>query len=301
MNLGGTWNNNPISNEDLKMAERAVFAAIESGINRFDHADIYCRGKSEEVFGKILKNNSQLRSKIKLQSKAGIELHKATKGSNRYNFSKDYIIGCIENSLRKLNTEYLDCFLFHRPDPLFTLEELVNTMDILYRSGKIHSFGVSNMSPSMVKFINSNGKYLISANQIQFSLNHCGLLNEMIEYNNDSYSDSSIFINSHILSYEIQAWSPLDKGLYMTLDPAHDQDSKIYNTTLMINELSEKYDSNPSAILLAWIFKLPYPITPVIGTTKPERIKDCTDALRVDLSQEDWYNLWISARGKKLK
>lgn len=301
MGLGGTWNNSPLSKADVLNAERAVFTAFESGITRFDHADIYCLGKSEEVFGKILKMHPDFRTEIQVQSKAGIEYHKGINASNTYNFSKTYILQSTDEILKRLQIEYLDMFLFHRPDPLIYPEELADTIDFLINSGKVKSIGVSNMSPSMLHFINQCSRYSIMANQIQFSLNHSGLLNEIVEFNAESIQESGLFAQSHLEQFEIQAWSPLNKGIYSEAQHNNDLPEYYNEPVKLMSELAEKYKTNISAIQLAWILKLPFNITPIIGTTKPDRIKDCTESLTINLDRDDWYNLWILARNQKLK
>jgi predicted oxidoreductase len=301
MGIGGSWDTSPISTEDLLNAEKTVFAAIESGITRFDHADIYTLGKSEEVFGRVLEMHPGMRETIQIQSKASIEYHKGVNQSNTYNFSKAYIISKIEEILKRLGTDYLDMFLFHRPDPLISASEFAEITESLIASGKVKAIGVSNMAPSGIRLFNTFCTNKIMANQIQFSLNHTLLLNEITEYNNFTVVDSGLFADAAIDRYEIQAWGPLDKGLFTDIENKSDLPEYVLETNKLIRELSEKYKSNPSAILLAWIYSLPYDITPVIGTTNPKRIKDCTESLSIELDRDDWYNLWISARNQKLQ
>jgi predicted oxidoreductase len=301
MNMGGSWTTSPLSNEDLLNAEKALFAALESGITRFDHADIYCKGKSEAVFGQILKRHPELRSKIHIQSKAGIQLHQGLRESNTYNFSRAYINETVDEIVNRLNIEYLDMFLFHRPDPLTSPEEFAEISENLILTGKVKSIGVSNMPPSLIHLFNSCSKHQIVANQIRFSLNRSEYLNEMTDYGKVSTFDSGLFAASFTDKFEVQAWGPLDNGLFLKSENSSDLPLNVSQTNRLLKELSEKYNTNHSAILLAWIFKLPYNLVPIIGTTKPERIKDCTDSLNIDLSREDWYNLWISARCEKLQ
>jgi len=146
MGLGGDWNTNPLTNDDIRIAGKAVEAALESGITIFDHADIYTMGKAEVVFGKLLYKNPSLRANIVLQSKAGICHHKGADKSNYYDLSKEYLLQQVDAILQRLQTDYLDIFLLHRPDPLLNPEEIGDAFATLKKAGKVKSFGVSNMS-----------------------------------------------------------------------------------------------------------------------------------------------------------
>jgi len=298
MGLGGAWDQQPISDMHISMARKAIHAALESGITVFDHADIYTLGKAEKVFGIILKENPGLRDLIKIQSKAGISLG-AADGYNTYNSSKEYLIARIRQSLKNLNTEYLDLFLIHRPDPLMDPEEVAETFDFLKQEGLVRRFGVSNMSSAQIQMLQHFCDMPISANQIQFSLKHSAMIDEGISFNiNDSkYNQvANLLSYSKLHNIELQAWGALDNGYYLSANGNNAGDQ----VKSLLKKLSQKYNTNPAAILLAWILKLPYSIRPIIGSTNPERITLATHAVEINLSREDWYLIFITVRGKKL-
>ncbi|MBS9525208.1 aldo/keto reductase [Litoribacter ruber] len=298
MGLGGSWDDSPLEKENIEEARKAIHAALDCGINTFDHADIYNVGKAELAFGEILKENPGLREMIKIQSKAGISLGTAG-GFNTYHSSKEYFIRQIDKSLKNLQTDYLDTFLIHRPDPLMDVEEIAETFDYLKSEGLVKRFGVSNMSTSHIQLLQYYCDMPITANQIQFSLKHAALIEEGLTYNITKFSQNGVgdFLPfSKLHNIEIQAWGALDNGLYLN-------DNDLEETKAvkrLLEKLAEKYDTNPAAILVAWILRLPYNIKPVIGSTKPQRIQRCAEAAKVNLSREDWYLLYVTARADSL-
>ncbi len=141
MSIGGSWDDTPLTASVCKAAVHSVKTALDAGINFFDHADIYCNGKSEEAFAELWKDSPQLRQQIYLQTKCGIRFGLPL---HRFDFSYEHIISSVKGSLRRLQTDYIDVLLLHRPDPLVEPEEVARAFDELSRSGKVRWFGVSN-------------------------------------------------------------------------------------------------------------------------------------------------------------
>ncbi len=303
MGLGGGWNQNPISADDEKTATDAIHKALEIGITTFDHADIYTFGKAEEVFGRVLQHNPTLRGSITLQSKAGISLANKPNTANTYNLSKDYLLGQVHAILKRLQTEYLDVLLLHRPDVLMDGNEIAEAFRYLKERGLVKHFGVSNMSVAQMQYIQHYVDNPLVANQIQLSLGHTLALDASVSVNtrlvqNDSGTQGLLeYCRMHNIT--IQAWGALDKGLY-TETPLHELSGNTLETARIVRSLAEKYNISPSSIVLAWLLGLPGAVQPIIGTTQPSRIQACKDASRVTLAREEWYGLWISARGTAL-
>jgi predicted oxidoreductase len=302
MGLGGSWDVKPLSADDFKLAEHAMEAAFEAGITYFDHADIYTLGKAETVFGELLKNNSSLRAKITLQSKAGICLHDGVLNSSIYDASGAYLTKQVEAILKRLHTDYLDVFMLHRPDALMNPEEVGATFNALKKAGKVRRFGVSNMSVSQLQAIQKYCDEPLVANQIQLSLGHSLVLDSgvLVNVKNDINLNGveGLIEYGQANKLSIQAYGSLDGGRFtgnVSLTTAADQ-----STINLINELAEKYNTSSASISLAWLFKIPGTVQPIIGSTNPKRILACKDAVTLDLSRLDWYNLWITARGEKL-
>ncbi|MDH5476644.1 MAG: aldo/keto reductase [Cyclobacteriaceae bacterium] len=300
MGLGGEWNDSPIRKEDIDHADKALSTAIDCGITSFDHADIYTDGKAETVFGLFLKNNPGIREKIKIQSKAGILLRADPSGSSIFNNSKGYITKQVEIILQRLQIDCLDSLLIHRPDPLTTNEDLAETLTFLINQGYTKKIGVSNMEMSKINALQKHLSVPIFANQIQFGLGHSHLVSNTVLFNTNRITDhslSGLYEYAQNNDFEIQAWGAFDRGLYLNNAST---DESVIKTSKLLVELAKKYDTAPITIQLAWLQFLPITLRPIIGTTNPERIKQCTDSSFVELSREDWYSLWISALGSNL-
>lgn len=246
MSLGGGWNKNPISLQDEYKAFAAVDCALENGINFFDHADIYCLGKSEEVFSKILDKRPKLRENLILQSKCGINNLGKTP---YYDFSKDYILSSVDGILKRLKTEYLDVLLLHRPDSLVEPEEVAEAFDILKTSGKVRHFGVSNHNAMQIRLLNKYLNEPLIVNQLEISLANSSIIDEGLNVN--SNTNPGPMRNFGTLEYcrlydiTLQAWSPLAGG--RIVDPKIEKYRKL-NITL--DEYAKKYGVKKGAIVV---------------------------------------------------
>jgi predicted oxidoreductase len=303
MGLGGGWNTNPVSMEDEHAAAAAIHAALEIGITRFDHADIYTFGKAEEVFGRVMKNDPGLRGRIILQSKTGIHLRQGPKNANTYNFGREYLLQQVRIIVKRLQTDYLDILLLHRPDALMNAAEVAETFYELKKQGLVKQFGVSNMSVPQIQLLQKYWTEPLAANQLQLSLRHSLVL------------DIGVSVNTRLIPYDsgmqgmleycqlhdiaIQAYGPLDRGLFTGTqgDPLTGRDLE---TAQLVAHFAERHSVTPSAVVLAWLLMIPGTVQPIIGTTKPERIHACKEATTLRMSHEEWYQLWITARGENL-
>jgi len=303
MGLGGGWTRDPIGPEEERQANLAIDTALAHGINTFDHADIYGFGKSEIVFGKVLKSRLGLRDTIRIQSKAGICLKTGPNNSNTFNFSREHLEKQVETSLKSLQTDYLDVFLLHRPDPLMDPEEVAETFFYLKNRGLVRSFGVSNMSVMQIQSLQKFWEDPLVANQIQFGLAHTLLLEDGVFVN--MKRDTTWSGMGGMLPYaqsngmELQAWRPLDKGLFMK-DAAPGDAPEVLATKALVQAMAEKYETEVTSLLLAWVLKLPCRISAVIGSTQPHRIISAASAMKVNISREDWYKLWLTANNLTL-
>ncbi|WII39814.1 aldo/keto reductase [Paenibacillus thiaminolyticus] len=302
MGLGGGWNDEPITELHLAAAHGAVEAALEAGINMFDHADIYTRGKAEQVFGQVLKERPELRERIVLQSKCGIRF--ADNGiPGRYDFSKEHILRSVDGSLQRLGVEYLDILLFHRPDPLMEPEEVAEAMSALKSAGKVRAFGVSNMSAGQIRLLQAYSKEAFIVNQLEMSLAKIGWLDQGVHVNQNAAKED-IFPEGtleycRLENIQIQAWGPLAQGVFSGRDLS-DQPASIRETAGLVQAMADEKDTTPEAIILAWLMRHPAGIQPIIGTANPERIRACGEAVNITLTREEWYTLYVSSRGRAL-
>lgn len=267
------------SANDRAKGKLAIQTAFDAGYNHFDHADIYGGGECESLFGELLKETPSLRDEMIITSKAGIR-----RDPQRYDFSKDYLISSVEASLQRLNTDYLDMFLLHRPDYLLNAGHVARTFEQLKASGKVKHFGVSNFSQSQVNLLQSALDEPLLVNQIEVNIHN---INSLIDGTLDQCQQ---------LGITPIAWCPLGGVAYPawgnTFSPA---DEQRIESELALQE--KKYNCQPWQLILAWLLKHPANISPIIGSTTPERIVAAKKALTIDYSHADWYRLLEARNG----
>jgi predicted oxidoreductase len=304
MGFGGGWDQNPITKEDNLNAEKAVDAALSSGITMFDHADIYKMGKAETIFGGILKNRPELRDNIVIQSKCGIRFPEGN-APHRFDFSKNHILSSVDGILKRLNTEYLDILLLHRPDPLVEPEEVAEAFEALKASGKVKNFGVSNMSAAQIKLLSAYCSDPLIVNQLELSLKRIDWLEQGILVNQKAGTDinfaDGIIEHCRLEDIQIQAWAPLAYGMYSGRAMENVSESDL-QTKDLVQKMANEKGTSTEAIVLGWLMRHPALIQPVIGSTNPERIKNCQDSVRQAemMTREEWYSLYTASRGKKM-
>lgn len=303
MNIGGRWDATSITADERRAAIDAVHAAFDAGINFFDHADIYMRGRSEEVFAEAIAELKVPRKDVIIQSKCGIRFGGDPNPGDpgRYDFSYEHITRSAEGILRRLAIDTLDILLLHRPDPLMEPEEVARAFDHLHSSGKVRYFGVSNFTGQQIAHLQAALDQPLVANQVELSLLHHHLINDGVVANTGSVPAAGA---AGTLDYcqrrgvLIQAWSPVAGGALFNL-PA-DASQAVRQAAALVAHLAREKDTSLEAIVLGWLLRHPGPIQPVIGTTRPARIAASALADAVELSREEWYRLFITARGGPL-
>lgn len=292
MNIGGSWDATPLDDATRTRAFAALDAAVEAGYTIFDHADIYTAGKSETVFGEWLQERPGMRERIVLQSKCGIRLGDPV----IYDLSAAHVRASVEASLQRLQVDYLDLLLVHRPDPLVEPDELAAAIDELVGRGLVRAVGVSNHSASQIRLLQSRVSHPIVANQMQVSLAHPDLLVAGTAINQRSpdhplrAADTLEYCREQGIT--LQAWSPLARGAFSR--GGDDAASRL------VRELAGRYEVPPEAVVVAWVVRHPAPILPVIGSSNPDRIAAAAASDRVSLSREEWYALLAAARGVQM-
>ena len=254
---------------------------VAHNISTFDHADIYGAYTTEAAFGQAFKDSGIKREDIQLISKCGIQYLCDSRPNKvkHYDYSKKYIIWSVEQSLKHLNTEYLDLLLLHRPSPLMVAEEIAEAITILKKDGKIRDFGVSNFNASQMDLIGLRAD--IDVNQIEFSLTaHAAMHDGTLDY---------MMTNG----IKPMAWSPL--GSVFKEDT--EQTRRIHK---QLGPLKDKYNATEDQLLLAWIMKHPAGIHPVVGTTSKERLKQAVEASKINLELEDWFLILVASQGHKV-
>lgn len=299
--LGG-WNSNPVSDDDVRQTQAVIETSLESGINFFDHADIYTFGKAEQAFGEVLKRSPGLRDKLLIQSKCAIRFEDET-GPGRYDFSAEWITKSVDGILSRLNIEKLDVLLLHRPDPLADMQEVAKTLEGLKAAGKFDYLGVSNMNLHQIRFIQNALDMPIVANQLELSLAKLDWLNDGVMVNSAGNNDidfvSGTLEHCQMEGIQLQSWGSLAQGKFSE-QGLNSEDESVRNTAQYVMELAEKYGVGSEAIVLAFLLRHPAKIQPVIGTTNIQRIKSSAQALSVNLTREEWYGLYVKSRGQRL-
>lgn len=278
--------------QDKKEVRNLIDTAMDQGIDFFDHADIYAKGYAEEVFGEVV--DSAMRQNMIIQSKCGIIPGKA------YDFSKEHILESVDESLKRLRTDYLDILLLHRPDTLMEPEEVAEAFEILEKTGKVRYFGVSNQNSMQIELLNKYCDNRIKINQLQFSIAHCDIVDSGLNVNvhNEAGAnrDGSVLEYCRLKNITIQAWSPFQYGMF---EGVFLNSEKFPELNRQIEELAEKYQVTNSAIAVAWILRHPAKIQTIVGTTNKNRLTDICKASEVNLTREEWYALYMAA-GKVL-
>lgn len=281
-----------ISEMSKKDANILINTALEEGITLFDHADIYGKGKSEEVFSNAIDMNSSIREKMIIQSKCGIR-------PGFFDFSKEHILNSVDGILKRLNTDYLDILLLHRPDTLMEPEEVAEAFEILRASGKVRKFGVSNQNPMQIQLLNKYLKDKIIANQLQLSLTNTGMIDSGLNVNMEIAPsidrDGSILEFCRLNDITIQPWSPFQYGFFEGVFLGNPKFKELNDK---IDQLANKYGVTKEAIAIAWILRHPAKMQPIIGTTNKERVKAICKASEIKLSREEWYELYRAAGNK---
>lgn len=287
-----------IGDKPLEQTEKVIVSACANGVNMFDLADVYGGGNCEKVFGVAIRDLEIPRKNYILQTKCGI--CKNAEGTiHHFNFSKEYITASVEGSLKRLNTEYIDILLLHRPDTLADPDEIGEAFERLQEDGKVRAFGVSNFSAMQMKLFRSCGIEIV-ANQMQFSLGHtlpvdAGFYVNMTKDEATTRAGDAMEY-CRLRKIPVQAWSPLQYGFFEGVFVGNE---KFPRLNAELNVQAEKYGVTPSAVALAWILRHPAFKQVVTGTTSPERMDELCKAADVNMSREDWYSLY-NATGKQL-
>jgi predicted oxidoreductase len=282
MGVAQGWTPSRVTAEDRAKGRAAIRAAFDAGYRLFDHADIYCTNVCEEIHGEVLRESPAMRREIVIASKCGIrfggEPHPDSPG--RYDFSADHIAAACDRTLRALGIETLDLYQLHRPDVLMDPDEVAGAFTRLHQAGKVRFFGVSNFLPSQVDALRSRLPLPLHVNQVEI---HPG----RIACFTDGTLDQCLALKLTPL-----AWSPLGGGHY---GGAETPDG---NPILQaLDGAARRLGASRAATTLAWLMRHPAGIVPLVGTTNVNRIREAAKADALAMDREDWYRIFIAARG----
>lgn len=278
-----------IAGKEQQQVNELIAAAMDAGVTFFDHADIYGKGASEEKFAAAVKSNGIARDKMTVQTKCGIR-------PGMYDFSKEHIIEAAEGSLKRLNMDYVDFLLLHRPDTLMEPEEVAEAFTTLQRQGKVRYFGVSNFNAGQMALLQSALSQHLFFNQLQFGPAHTGMIDAGINAN--TRLDGALDRDGGILEYtrlnkvNIQAWSPFQWGMFKGLfweNPAYQQ------LTETLDRMAQEKGLTREGMVAAWVMRHPANIQLIAGTTTPDRVRHMADGADVTISRAEWYEIYRAA------
>ncbi|WP_042351146.1 aldo/keto reductase [Bacillus massiliigorillae] len=258
---------------------------LELGITTIDTADIYGQYTCEKLLGKALSLKPQLREQLEIITKCGIKLTSRDDVQlNHYDSSKKHIVESVHQSLENMQTDYIDVLLIHRPDVLTDPAEVAEAFSELKQSGKVKHFGVSNYTPSQVSMLQTYLEMPLITNQVELSVL------ERAQFENGTL-DQAIERRMPPM-----AWSPLAGGRIFTSEDA--QAVRVRETlTKIASEIGAK---SIDQVMYAWLLKHPAKIMPIVGSGKMERIQAAVKALSLNLTREQWYEIWVASRGKQV-
>ncbi|HEY9573988.1 MAG TPA: aldo/keto reductase [Lachnospiraceae bacterium] len=280
----------------VEEAAKVIQTAVDLGINFFDHATCYGNGEAESRFGDAFALTDIKREDIFIQSKCGLCFER-----QEFDWTKENILSSVDDSLRRLKTDYLDVLLLHRPDLIYDPIEVAEAFDILEKSGKVRHFGISNVPPMMADVLKKYVKQPLVFNQLQLSLEQSQLIDQAL-YINNLTTERSIDRDNGTLDYcrlhdiTVQAWSPLQAGMF---DGCFVDDPRFPKINQALEDLAKSYQVSKTAIALAWILRHPAKMQVIVGTMNPDHLKEACQAVTVDLTHHEWYQLYL-ASGKIL-
>lgn len=276
----------------IDKAAEMVKTSMDLGIDFFDNATCYTDGVAEERFGEAWTKAGIARDRFILQTKCGLCFDR-----NEFDWRRETILSSVDDSLRRMKTDYLDILLLHRPDLLYEPEEVAAAFDALEKSGKVRHFGVSNVPPMMLEVLTHTVKQPLIINQLQLSLEQSQLIDAAF-YMNNLTTERSIDRDNGLLDYcrlhniTIQAWSPLQYGMF---GGCFIDDPKYPELNAALAELAEKYHVTKAAIALAWILRHPAQMQVIVGTMNPRHLEESAAATQVSLTHHEWYQLYLAA------
>ena len=291
--VAGTWDPTEVTPESRAAGLRAIFAAYEAGYTLFDNADIYCAGEAERVLGAALKELSGMRGRVLVATKCGIRPGGTPQADapGRYDFSAGHIVSACEQSLKRLGIETIDLLMLHRPDYLADPQEIAGAFSQLKTAGKVRFFGVSNFRPSLVTALQVACPMPLVVHQVEISLAKLDALD-------DGTLDQCL-----IEQITPMAWSPLAAGLLGGGANRLLPSQKTYHPESFlpaVDAVAKARGTTRTVVALAWLLKHPSKIQPIVGSIKPDRIREAARADALDLTREEWYRLLIAARGEPL-
>ncbi|EBA11520.1 aldo/keto reductase [Roseobacter sp. CCS2] len=280
----GMWRLGDDSDTSVAHVQAKIEACLEQGITTMDQADIYGGYEAEEVLGNTLKAAPALKDQIEIVTKCDIVAPMGRYSDARvkyYDTSRAHILASVDHSLRLMNIDKIDTLLIHRPDPMMDHHETGAALDEVVASGKVRFVGVSNFKLHDWSLLQSAMTTPLITNQIELSLTaHQGFTNGDVAYLQER-------------SIPIMAWSPLGGGSLVS-----GQGNAELRTVM--TSVAKDHGVDIGAVAVAWLLAHPANVMPVMGTNNLNRIKALSDAFKVNMDRQTWFELYTAALGTEV-
>lgn len=296
MGMAGTWNPAEVGPENVRKAVAAFEASLDAGITFYDHADIYGGTACESIFKDCLAAVPGSRERIFIATKVGIR-------AGYYDHSLDYIRQSIRGSLDRMGLDYVDLYQLHRPDPLSHPAETAEVLDNLVAQGLVKYIGVSNYYPQQTLALKKYLQAPIISNQISISLLRLDPIYEGAAGGPGSVDSAGdgVLDQCEELGITPLAYSPVGGGWLSGRREVPADRPNIQRTLDAMHEIAPNYgDATPTQLAVAWLLAHPAKIIPLVGSNNPEHIREAAGAANIQLSRQDWYKLWVAARGARV-
>ena len=279
----GMWRLGDDANTSTNHVQAKIESCLAQGITTMDQADIYGGYEAEEIFGNALRQAPHLRDQMEIVTKCDIIAPVGRHASARvkyYDTGRVHITSSVEASLSLMGIEQIDLLLIHRPDPFMDHHETGVVLDELVKSGKVKSVGVSNFKRHDWTLLQSAMTTKLATNQIEMSL-----------IANEAFTNGDL---AYLQEFGVapMAWSPLAGGALFATEHTALREA--------MTEMAKAHDVDISAVAVAWLLAHPANIMPVMGTNNLARIGRISDALKVEMSRQDWFALYEKANGAEV-
>ena len=282
----GMWRLGDDSDTSPKHVQAKIESCLEQGITTFDQADIYGGYEAETILGNCFAQAPQLRDKMQIVTKCDIVAPVGRYSDARvkyYDTSAAHISRSIDFSLQEMKIDHIDLLLVHRPDPFMDHHETGGALDAAIASGKVGHVGVSNFKPHDWTLLQSAMKNQLATNQIEMSV-----------------LETSAFTNGDLAFHQQNgvkpmAWSPLGGGALF--DEANKEVSEL---RACLGRIAEEQGVGVDAVAVAWLLAHPSQILPVFGTNNLQRIAKLSDATKVEIDRQTWFEIYTHSLGHEV-
>ncbi|MCA1221068.1 aldo/keto reductase [Streptomyces sp. 8L] len=289
MTFGGRDQFGNLGNTDVAGAKRQIDMCLDAGVNLIDTANMYSAGASEEIVGKALAGR---RDRVLISDKVRMKMGE---GPNEQGLSRQHILEQVEASLRRLGTDHLDIYHVHEWDGQTPLEETLETLDTLVRSGKVRYLGVSNYSGwQLMKALavaDAHGYQRFVSNQIYYSLESRDAEYELVPLSLDQGLGIMVWspLAGGLLSGKYRRGQQASEGRHLTewSEPPVRDEEKLYDTIETVVDIASAHGVAPAQVSLAYLLAKPAVTSLVIGARTDEQLAGNLGAAEVFLSPED--------------